>query len=437
MGDAITRLLERRFHGAGNISGVRYQLKYSLLRAFGLYEGADAVRFEGIEDVDLLGTRLGAEFAQAKTSQTPWHWKKLADPLRSFLTALEADSGAFFTLATGFPLKSELGQLANRETLRPERRRQIEERFQALCLTLGATPERSTLLLKRLRLVHLSEADVEKRIFDKVGAHWQGGPSLELYASAALARCLDWATKRSTVSRQDMERIAFEIRSDIALEKQHQARGRGLVRPLRWEPDSRAGDYQAARDTRPGHVAAALDIRRPRWSERIQSALQRTGVCVLRGPSGEGKSTLALRFAYDRSPRNATLELIQATSPEEAAQVIDYIAARARLLDLPLLLIDDATWSKSLWPDIVRECAALGVPVLITIRKEDWQRAGSLGTNYDVLEPHLELAEAKEIFASLLKSDLVHKSALSAEWVLEQLAQPRLLLEFIYLATQG
>ncbi len=49
-------LFKSRFHGAANISGIKYQILYSILRAFELYENktqAASITLEGIEDVDI------------------------------------------------------------------------------------------------------------------------------------------------------------------------------------------------------------------------------------------------------------------------------------------------------------------------------------------------------------------------------------------------
>ena len=42
-------LFKKRFHGAVNIRGIRYQLLYTLLRAFDLYDQVTSLTFEGIE----------------------------------------------------------------------------------------------------------------------------------------------------------------------------------------------------------------------------------------------------------------------------------------------------------------------------------------------------------------------------------------------------
>jgi hypothetical protein len=53
--------LRSRFHGSSNIAGIRFQLLYSLARLFDLYKDptAEQIQFEGLEDVDLKGLKIG------------------------------------------------------------------------------------------------------------------------------------------------------------------------------------------------------------------------------------------------------------------------------------------------------------------------------------------------------------------------------------------
>ena len=54
----LKQLFESRCRGAANINELEFQLAYSILRAFDLYEkgASDAVRLEAVEDVDARGT---------------------------------------------------------------------------------------------------------------------------------------------------------------------------------------------------------------------------------------------------------------------------------------------------------------------------------------------------------------------------------------------
>ena len=47
-----------------------------------------------------------------------------------------------------------------------------------------------------------------------------------------------------------------------------------------------------AKLTRPGHIVADADVRRPVWLDRIEQAVTAAPVCVFRASSGQGKSAL-------------------------------------------------------------------------------------------------------------------------------------------------
>ena len=123
---------------------------------------------------------------------------------------------------------------------------------------------------------------------------------------------------------------------------------------------------------------------------------------------------------------------------EQVAQISEYLRFRCSLGIPPLLLINDADWHRLLWADVVRECAALGIRVLVAIRQEDWQRTALHShTQYEIVEPSLGVNEAKAIFAHLTTHGLIHENVPSAEWAYECIGEPRLLMEFVYLITQG
>ena len=58
-------------------------------------------------------------------------------------------------------------------------------------------------------------------------------------------------------------------------------------------------------------------------------------------------------------------------------------------------------------------------------------------TQYEIVEPSLGVNEAKAIFAHLTTHGLIHENVPSAEWAYECIGEPRLLMEFVYLITQG
>lgn len=52
-------------------------------------------------------------------------------------------------------------------------------------------------------------------------------------------------------------------------------------------------------DARPDHIRNNLDIYRKKWINNIKSAYKEKNVVLIRGASGQGKSTLAYRYLLD------------------------------------------------------------------------------------------------------------------------------------------
>jgi len=114
----LDRLFEERYSGASNIKGIRFQILYTVLKAFELYDASsDAyLQLEGIEDVDLKGCSLGSQYIQAKSSGKRWGWaeftrkNKAGQPvmIKNFLEALQADQTAMFHIVYDFELRSGL-----------------------------------------------------------------------------------------------------------------------------------------------------------------------------------------------------------------------------------------------------------------------------------------------------------------------------------------
>lgn len=439
MVDSLDTLLRGRFHGAANIYGIRYQLKYAAHALFGLYEsgGPTQVRFEGIEDVDLVGMKLGSTLVQAKASRNGWAWKRtLADPIKSFMSCLRLDPSARFELVTSFPLNNDLGRLQQRNGLKPRDREKVEYKFQTLCSELGFDGHEAAQLLLRLELRHLTESYLDKTFQLSILKHWESVSPLS-YVAPLIARCLEWASDRESISRSDLELLRDDIAERMAIERSHYARANHLVSKVDWNSDLAPSDFQDGRDTRPGHIADNLPVERPLWEERVMRGLEMHGACIIRGPSGAGKSTIAFRAALKRAQQHACLLVHQVQSETDVGEIRDYLRARINLGIYPILIVDDAARRRGFWPDLVRACASLGLNILITIRTEDWNTSASAGLRVAEVEPWLSREEASQLYGSLIKTIGSTAQPPKLEWALEQLGKPPLLMEFVHLIVRG
>ncbi len=434
-------LLSTRFKGAVNIRGIRYQLLYSLLRGFDLYNDgnhAGQLRLEGIEDVDV---RLWSseEFVQVKTADKPWNWAALKEPIKGFLVAYRIDTASRFRLAVNFILRHDIEKLAQRKSLAAKDKSGIEKKFINLCKQVGATITEAAALIERLEISSLSEEEVLGKLRPAIAQAFElGSQAVDVYLLALVAKFLEWAKDRKTITRADLDHVRVEVAEALSREMEYQAYGRSLITRLEWEhSDSNHSDF-FEKGTRPGHIIAGLDVRRPVWLTNIEKALDSSGICILRSSSGQGKSTLMYRFAYDKWPKDHTFILRSAVSVQDTEQVRSYLRFRTWLGLPTLLLIDDAGWNMRHWPHVAQECAALGIQVLVTARHEDWHRfARDDLTNFEILEPELSSDEANQIFKVFRSQGRLHPSVDSGDWAYERIGEPHLLIEYVYLLTQG
>lgn len=440
--DAIFR---SRWHGAVNIRGIRYQILYSLFRAFDLYNDeneAAALRLEGIEDVDFLGIRgfhYENEYVQVKSADKDWKWSQLKGPLEGFLSVHRNDANCGFVLAVGFPLTGDIEKLTRLEFLLANERKRVENKFCNLCAQVGYSEVESNALLRKLTILSVPEEkiwqELQAIVADRFGL---GSEAVEIYIYSLVAKFLEWAKDRKTVTRLDLENVRGVVGEALARETEFQAYGQGLINRVEWKLDATPTDFFDGKGTRSGHVVAGLDIVRPIWLGKIDVALNASKICILRSSSGQGKSTLLYRYAYEtRSPEHVFVLRIAETS-EQVELIRNYLQFRANL-GLPiLLLIDDVRWQTRLWASVAQQCAALNIRVLVTVRDEDWQRFSQESLiNYEILEPQLDLEEAKQIFKQLKKQEKIHTSDILPEWAYEKIGKPYLLMEYVYLLTQG
>src|SRR5579871_4533370 len=330
----LERLLRQRFHGAANVRGIGFQLLCLALRTFDLYrekDAPDSVLGEGLEDVDLRSLQSGNTYLQVKYLGRPFDWGKMAGVIASFREVLEADPTAHFVLVTNVSFAGEAASLyqylANRgSTGMPSLPSRVSERLEQalqppLNTSSSAAPKEE--FLKRFRIERLTAEDLMGRLYAAIVLHFGvSSGNEELYAAALLSELARRSGNRITVSRNDLEQVRLRVEEHIERGPVNPAVRDGFVVPLRFTSEEErqppapspnpAGirrstdDYFEGRAARPGHIAASVDVPRPALLGQIGEALERVAVCAVVASSGQGKSTLAYRYAGDSYPPEAT-----------------------------------------------------------------------------------------------------------------------------------
>ena len=434
----LEALARSRIGGAVNIKGVTFQLLATLrelLRMCGS-TAVERVRPEGLEDVD-IHVGGGRRYVQVKTSSRPWNVSNLDDVIGSFLPVLDAD------------LDCRLVLLLDREPGQDLRRLVDGDRAAAVAKLArrppfapksGRTPEDAGRLLDRLTVEHVAEGELYHEVLALLHGQFElSGDHADEMVLALLGRTMDAARERRELAAGDVKRWHAEA-VEAAAERSAMADVGVLVGMAHWDAEENAGDFLQGKAARPGHVAAGFDVPRPAWVDRVAAAVEGAGVCVIRSASGQGKTTLALRYALDRWPCGATYLLQSCGTAEEAEKVGRWLRFRARL-GLATLLVCEGDTDCRRWPLVAQRCGELRVPMVVAVRREDWVRfAEASRFNYEVVDPELTLDEACGIFKRLRQAGRLHSDAPPAEQAFERAGRDGerpLLMEYAHLLTQG
>lgn len=480
--DALNTLLRERYAGAVNVRGIRFQVRYAALRclmaaqavrdggseqgrpAEGLVLPGDAsggglsplqvplVRMEGIEDVDISDPSVGplwvlgdpthpsGEYVQVKTAATPWNWAKLKGPLLGWIELQRTGAaGITFVLVVNFALRGDLAALASFRDLDPNGQRNIRKKFRKLAAALSASEAEADEILDQLTIEYITDEELRSRMRSEVSKTFDliDSAAADAFELAYTGRVLEWSEYRSTVCAADVLALGQSLGEGLARQAGFRAIAQGLVGKIDFSADATPDDFFKGRRTRIGHVAGGLDVRRPEWLGRIDQAVGRAGVCVIRAPSGHGKSALAFRYVMEQWPASQVILVRSAQTTDEVVALADLLRHR-REIGLPVRVLIEADYRTRLWPEVAAAAAAVGALVLVTVRAEDYQRFPlNALTRREIIEPTLSLEEASAIFDELSARGLVASSVSSPAWAYEKLRRPALLLEYVYLLTQG
>ena len=449
----LDTLLRSRYQGASNIVGIRFQLLYSVLRAFDLYADAPAgeVQFEGLEDVDvrdsrekaLRGLSIGDTYVQVKHTGAPktLSWLDHEKVLDHFIEVYLEHPDARFVLVTSLPVKSNLedlvrychGQRASLPLYADRIVHTIAARSHLAAADLPA-------FLRRVSFEYMSEDELLERLRIAVVRAFDLTAGNELlYLSHFVGCATRWAANRAILQKQHLDAEKILVQEWIGLGVENPAVRDRLIQPLSLVEEEMVEDYYEGKQTRPGHILAALDAPRPRWQRAIEEALKRVHVCIIRASSGQGKSTLLYRYAANHFAPDTIYRLRVCAHEEHVGSLVDYLQNRL-LLGLPLLvLVDNLGYQTRLWHQVAAALAGSPVRFLVTSREEDWYRYGLGASSFarEFVEPHLSPQEARAIYNDFSQRGKVAANIPSADWAYEQVAEKRLLIEFVYLLTHG
>ncbi|WP_437192500.1 hypothetical protein [Planctomicrobium sp. SH527] len=434
--------------------GYRRQALYCLYRLFddGLSDDT-VIQPEGNEDLEIQshsGQRL--EVIQVKdysANLTASHFKP------SFYTRIsdlcETDASVAIKIVSFGPIGPELLMAydKNQDTLPRSLNTLTKDREESdkagnKKIIKGLSEDKAKEVFKRIEIENVDEDRLTQNVIEKLKATMtSGNPEVAfenlmwwLIASAERQKRL---TRSQTIDKLTQLGKFIAHRNAHAQEWNLSIKPIGSTSPAPQTRDKLSQEFFQGGRVRAEHVAAGLDVPRNRAIMSIHEAFQRKDVVILRGASGQGKTTLAYRYLLDWAASDFRYQVEKAASLEHARLMAAAIAAHADIIDVPSLIYIDVRPGDNWWVEIVRELAGVnGIRVLVTIREEDWFRSRVSAEEFAFADIEMEFTDesASQIFENLRNAGYGDEQ-LDFEDAWSKLGDRKSLFEFVYLVTQN
>ncbi|MEO7991781.1 MAG: hypothetical protein ABI663_19665 [Chryseolinea sp.] len=437
--DALAAVAAKRTGGAINIRGLEFQLLYAAHMALTTLkpESTASIRLEGLEDVD-LHIENASEFVQAKTSQNKLDASAFWDlgVLENFFEVYKISPSSTFRLVHSISFAKGMVDELILKQYSEKGLAYWSEKFKLIAPTGN--------IRDFLELITFERCDASKLqseiIKSLIGDHNVNLESVFPFVTALFFNVFDWSKSRATIRSDDIVRLVQSVKDSFSGFPENPALQHKWIAPVKFEANANTDlGYFDGKAARPADIARGLPVKRPTWEGEIGKSLSQFDVTVIRSSSGQGKSTLAWMSALTSAQNHKIVyQVSHCFSRNESVAIADFIESRLLLGEMPVVVIDGLNQETSHWFSLAEILRSKPVKLIITTREEDWARYGSTtAIEVNIIEIRLSIAEAKEIFHGLRNSNKLHATTKTWEPAWERVKDKGLLIEFVYLLTQG
>lgn len=449
---ALHGLLKKQKGGTYAIRGFVYQTNYivwKILNEFSKSQNDNLVfRPEGVEDLDFycrISEVTTNEFTQVKCLNDSLNADQFTTDILPNLLKVYciAPESRFKVISNQHITGGVLGKLKEAVNGKTSLQQRAFEHWSTKIRTLetNITDEEIRDFLSKIEFERRQESDLISDSLKLLIEHFdvvQGNE--QQFHTALFYAVLQWSKTQYEVCKLDFLEV---IQSTKDERFENMAIRNGWISEVLFEQSidiSSETAYFEGKPARPYHIAANLPVVRPDWEKQITESIQEFDVTVVKSSSGQGKSTLAWQVAHALKPQRFKVYELFETPTVGLHDIYLFIKSRLKIGIVPLVVIDGLNKRVAEWSELAARVSELrGVKFLVTTREEDWFRYGNMVSRLFLKPINIELnpKEAEAIFQAFRKRDMVHANMRTWQIAWDEVKSEKLLLEFVYLLTQG
>lgn len=267
--------------------------------------------------------------------------------------------------------------------------------------------------------------------------------NVTLFANGIKICCLEKMEDRKSINKHELDTVIERIKDDISKGAQNPAHC--WIKRIDFDtaPTNTDLSYYEGKKPTPQDIAQQLPVRRFQLEKEIKDSIRENRVTVIKAPSGQGKTTMALQVACDLHNEYKIYQLLWCNDSRELGHIVQFFKSRVKLGEKPLILIDNLDSQLGEWnrlAQLLQEEVSYHYKLLLTTREDDWYSySGDLSNvrALQVVKLTLNEEEARSIYEVLSKAQKLHPSISDWRKSWSAVANKKLLIEYIYLLTHG
>jgi len=185
------------------------------------------------------------------------------------------------------------------------------------------------------------------------------------------------------------------------------------------------------------HIVSDLDFVRTECLSEIRKGFEQNNVVVIHAASGQGKTTLALRYLHAWYPAEWKFSIVRIENLQHALAAASALNGFAQAVQVPVSVYYDVRPNDSEWIEFVRQLAQHPyLRIIVTIREEDYKRTvSSTDFSYSNVNLSFNKKEAEVLYNRAL-TIIPQRRFLNFDEAWGAFRGGGPLLEFVYLITQ-
>ncbi|CAH1205327.1 hypothetical protein [Paenibacillus sp. JJ-223] len=306
------------------------------------------------------------------------------------------------------------------------------------------TLESAEWLISSLVFEKVNIEDLQEQILKQLKDFVPVMAAPDLAYSLLIQYVSDLSNKKGSTSLKLWEEQIHQIGRDIsAIDGYYKEYNNSLIRLCDIATDKSYNklkdEFDQGISAHPSHVRNGLDLSRRTWIDKINHKIEDNKAVIIRGVSGQGKTTLCYRYLLDHYPEQLIFCIRSISSIRQAENLANALKGITKHTGNLIVYIDVHPGEQQ-WIILIQELQARGiaVPVLVSIREEDFRmtRIDSSSVSIEIIDLDLTKQEAMSIYQTIIDSS-PHAYFRSFEEAWARFGENGPLIEFVYLLTNN